>query len=76
VRLPATSRVVLANRVNPPDALLREVWERTGDRPFAHVGDVIGPEEIRRISEGYRDVAGFSLDALTHNHQEEDRGHQ
>ena len=33
-RLPATARVVLTNRTNPPDALLRAVYERTGDRPL------------------------------------------
>ncbi|MEV7010040.1 flavin-dependent oxidoreductase [Streptosporangium sp. NPDC051022] len=64
-RLAATSRVVLTNRTNPPDAILREVHERTGDRPFERVGDVITPEEIRRFSEGYQAVAGFSHTALT-----------
>ena len=29
-RLPATSAVVHMNRTNPPDAILREVFERTG----------------------------------------------
>src|SRR3954468_23752416 len=33
-RLEATTRIVLTNRSNPPDAILREVFERTGDRPF------------------------------------------
>ncbi|MER5916180.1 FAD-dependent monooxygenase [Streptomyces sp. NPDC001982] len=30
VRRPATAAVVQANRTNPPDAVLREVYERTG----------------------------------------------
>ncbi|GII85531.1 monooxygenase [Sphaerisporangium siamense] len=64
-RVPATSQVVLTNRANPPDALLREVYERTGDRPFARIEDVITPEEIRRIGEGYQAVAGYSRTALT-----------
>ena len=33
-RLPATSEVVLANRKAPPDAILQEVYRRTGDKPF------------------------------------------
>ena len=33
-RLPATAEVVRMNRTNPPDAILREVFERTGDKPF------------------------------------------
>src|SRR5262249_46363075 len=33
-RLEATTRVVLTNRTNPPDAILREVFERTHDAPF------------------------------------------
>src|SRR5712664_3413491 len=33
-RLPITSEVVLTNRSTPPDAILREVWMRTGDQRF------------------------------------------
>lgn len=63
-RLAATSRVVLTNRMNPPDALLREVYDRTGDRPFERIDDVISREEIRRLSESYQTVAGYSHAAL------------
>ncbi len=40
-RVEATGRVVLANRSNPPDAILRVVHERTGGRPFRQVDDVV-----------------------------------
>jgi len=63
-RLPATARVVLANRATPPDAILREVWLRTGDRPFTRIEDVIDVSELRGISERYKEVAGFSHEAL------------
>jgi 2-polyprenyl-6-methoxyphenol hydroxylase-like FAD-dependent oxidoreductase len=63
-RLPATARVVRANRTAPPDAILREVWLRTGDRPFTRIEDVISAGELREISERYKDVAGFSHGAL------------
>ncbi|MYU26331.1 flavin-dependent oxidoreductase [Streptomyces sp. SID8352] len=65
IRLPATSRVVLANRANPPDAILREVHERTGDRPFERIDDVIGRDEITALSDGYKVVAGFDKERLT-----------
>jgi 5-methylphenazine-1-carboxylate 1-monooxygenase len=55
-RLPATAAVVLANRTNPPDAILREVAERTGDRPFERIEDVISLDELAAITNGYRAV--------------------
>jgi 2-polyprenyl-6-methoxyphenol hydroxylase-like FAD-dependent oxidoreductase len=63
-RLPATSQVVLANRENPPDAILREVHERTGDKPFDRIDDVISREEIRALSDGYKAIAGLSADRV------------
>jgi 5-methylphenazine-1-carboxylate 1-monooxygenase len=56
--------VVLANRRNPPDAILREVYERTGDQPFNRLSDVISDAEIAAIMSAYRDVAGFSATHL------------
>jgi 2-polyprenyl-6-methoxyphenol hydroxylase-like FAD-dependent oxidoreductase len=64
-RLEATSNVVKANRANPPDAILREVFERTGDRPFAHIDDVISAEELVALSDGYKRIAGYHRDTLT-----------
>ena len=63
-RLAPTSNVVLENRRNPPDAILREVYERTGDKPFGRVDEVISPAELREISEHYTRVAGYDRDAL------------
>jgi 2-polyprenyl-6-methoxyphenol hydroxylase-like FAD-dependent oxidoreductase len=63
-RLPRTAEVVELNRVNPPDALLREVFERTGDRPFDDIADVITAEEMHRMLENYRAVTGATLGAL------------
>jgi salicylate hydroxylase len=57
-RLP-TSNVVLENRRNPPDAILREIYERTGDRPFERIEDVIAESELRAISDRYKRVAGY-----------------
>ena len=64
IRRPATAEVVHRNRANPPDAILREVWSRTGDRPFTSLESVISQEELRALSEGYRDATGYSRRAL------------
>jgi 2-polyprenyl-6-methoxyphenol hydroxylase-like FAD-dependent oxidoreductase len=63
-RLEATTRIVLTNRSNPPDAILREVFERTQDKPFADIADVISRDELTALSEGYKRIAGYSKDAL------------
>jgi 2-polyprenyl-6-methoxyphenol hydroxylase-like FAD-dependent oxidoreductase len=63
-RLEATTRIVLTNRTNPPDAILREVFQRTHDRPFGAIEDVISRDELVALSEGYKRIAGYSKDAL------------
>jgi 2-polyprenyl-6-methoxyphenol hydroxylase-like FAD-dependent oxidoreductase len=63
-RLEATTRVVLTNRTNPPDAILREVFQRTHDRPFKAIGDVISHDELVALSDSYKQIAGFSKEAL------------
>jgi len=63
-RLEATTRVVLTNRSNPPDAILREVFQRTNDKPFSRIDDVISREELVALSEGYKQIAGYSKEAL------------
>ncbi len=63
-RLRPTAEVVLANRRIPPDAILREVYERTGDRPFARIEDVIRPEELKAITDRYRQIAAYDRQTL------------
>ena len=63
-RLKAVNDLVLMNRANPPDAILREVWRRSGDKPFARIEDVIANAEMAALSESYKQVAGFSREAL------------
>lgn len=59
-RLEATANVVYMNRKNPPDAILREVYERTGDKPFDNLDEVITRDELKAISDGYRRVTAAS----------------
>jgi 2-polyprenyl-6-methoxyphenol hydroxylase-like FAD-dependent oxidoreductase len=63
-RLEATTRIVLTNRTNPPDAILREVFERTHDQPFKAIDDVISRDELVALSEGYKRIAGYSQESL------------
>jgi 2-polyprenyl-6-methoxyphenol hydroxylase-like FAD-dependent oxidoreductase len=64
MRLPATTKVVLTNRANPPDAINREVYVRTGDRPFTDIDAVISQDELRALSDGYKQVAGYDRQTL------------
>ena len=59
VRNPATAKVVLANRSTPPDTILREVHERSGDKPFARIEDVVSREELAKIASDYQQLAGI-----------------
>ncbi len=63
-RLKAANDLVLMNRANPPDAILREVWKRSGDKPYARIDDVISNAELAAMSESYKRVAGFERDSL------------
>jgi hypothetical protein len=64
IRLPATSLVVRTNRANPPDVINLKVEELVGDRPFDDLDKYISQEEMRRLSERYKQVAGFRAEDL------------
>jgi len=64
VRRPATAKVVLTNRSDPPDSILREVWQRSKGERFSHIEDVISAEELQAISDHYKKVAGFDVETL------------
>ena len=49
------------NREFPPDYMIIKVEELTGGEPFDNIDDVISQDELRAISERYKQVAGFSL---------------
>ncbi|MGA0387583.1 MAG: flavin-dependent oxidoreductase [Ilumatobacteraceae bacterium] len=63
-RRPATSAIVLANRGLGPEMPMRLVHERAPEG-FDHIDDVISPEEILEVTDGYRRTAGFALEALS-----------
>jgi 2-polyprenyl-6-methoxyphenol hydroxylase-like FAD-dependent oxidoreductase len=63
-RRPATARIVETNRSVPPDYILMKVDELTGGRPFERLSDVISEDALRRISDDYKRIAGFSVESL------------
>jgi 5-methylphenazine-1-carboxylate 1-monooxygenase len=63
VRRPATSSIVLANRGLGPELPMQLVEERAPSG-FERLSDVITPDEILEVTDGYRKMAGFSLQQL------------
>jgi 2-polyprenyl-6-methoxyphenol hydroxylase-like FAD-dependent oxidoreductase len=63
-RRPATGAIVLANRGFGPELPMKLVEERAPDG-FADIADVITPDEIAEVTDGYRRTAGFALAALS-----------
>jgi 5-methylphenazine-1-carboxylate 1-monooxygenase len=64
-RLPATAKVVETNRTVPPDFIIMKADELSGGKPFpGTIDDLVSQEELRRISDDYKKVAGFSLETV------------
>ena len=63
LRLAPTAKIVLTNRSVPPDFINMKVDELSGGKPFANIDALISQQELREISEHYKQVAGFSLEA-------------
>ena len=59
----STGAIVLANRGLGPELPMQLVEERAPDG-FDHLSDVITPAEILEVTDGYRKMAGFSLQQL------------
>ena len=63
VRLPATSRLVLANRDMPADTVLHQVSVRAPEG-FDRIEDVLTPEELTAIGQAYRATTFEDVAAL------------
>ena len=63
VRRPATSAIVLANRGLGPE-LPMQLVEQRAPAGFTQLSDVISTDEILEVTDGYRKMAGFSLQQL------------
>lgn len=65
LRLPATAKVVETNRTVPPDFIIMKADELSGGQPFpGTIDDLVSQEELRRISDDYKKVAGFALQSV------------
>ena len=64
LRLAPTSKVVRTNREFPPDYIIIKVDELSGGKPFKHIDDVISQAELVQMSEDYKKIAGYSIDAF------------
>ncbi|MBT9466299.1 flavin-dependent oxidoreductase [Hydrogenophaga sp.] len=61
VRLLATARVVETNRTLPPDFIIMKADELSGGKPFGNIDELISQDELRAISDNYKQIAGFAL---------------
>lgn len=64
LRLEPTAKIVRTNRSVPPDFINIRVDELSGGKPFNHIDDLISQDELRQMSDDYKKIAGFSLEAL------------
>ncbi len=64
LRLGPTAKIVETNRSIPPDFINIKVDELSGGKPFDNIDDLISQEELRAISDNYKKIAGFSLEAI------------
>jgi 2-polyprenyl-6-methoxyphenol hydroxylase-like FAD-dependent oxidoreductase len=65
-RRPKTTKISLTNRSEPPDVIIDLVETRSNGKKFARIEDIVRPEELAAISEKYKKIAGFDLQA-THD---------
>jgi 2-polyprenyl-6-methoxyphenol hydroxylase-like FAD-dependent oxidoreductase len=62
-RLPATARIVLANRGNGPEQCM-QIAEERAPQGFAAIDEVFAEGELEEIAARYKQVAGFSKEAV------------
>jgi 5-methylphenazine-1-carboxylate 1-monooxygenase len=65
-RIELTAKIVQTNRTVPPDFIIMRADELSGGHPIAGgIDSLISQAELRRISDDYKRIAGFSLDSLS-----------
>ena len=64
-RREATARVVETNRTVPPDFIIMKADELANHQPFeGSIDALISQDELRKISDAYKHVAGFSHEKM------------
>ena len=51
------------NRRQPPDYIIETVERRTGGQAFGRIEDIVSQAELSAISDRYKEVAGYDIDA-------------
>jgi 5-methylphenazine-1-carboxylate 1-monooxygenase len=62
-RRPTTAKISLTNRSEPPDVIIDLVETRSNGQKFARIEDVVTPDELAAISDKYKKIAGYDLQA-------------
>lgn len=62
-RLPATSKIVLANRGNGPEQVM-QIAETRAPGGFENIDTVIRRDELEKIANQYKVIAGFDKERL------------
>ena len=62
-RLPATAKIVLANRGNGPEQCM-QIAEERAPLGFASIDEIFAEGELEEIAARYKQVAGFSREAV------------
>ena len=60
-RVTPAAKLVRTNREQPPDFINIKVEELVGDKPFDNLDKYITQDELRALSESYKQIAGFAL---------------
>jgi 2-polyprenyl-6-methoxyphenol hydroxylase-like FAD-dependent oxidoreductase len=63
IRLPATAKIVLQNRLMGPEKVMQIVEDRAPGG-FKNIQDIISQQELETIVAGYKKIAGFDKEEL------------
>lgn len=64
LRVEPAAQVVRSNRSVPPDLINIKVDELSGGKPFRHIDDLISQDDLRAISDNYKQIAGFAVSSM------------
>jgi 2-polyprenyl-6-methoxyphenol hydroxylase-like FAD-dependent oxidoreductase len=62
-RRPATTKIMLSNRMNGPERVMAMVEERA-PQGFTDLSAVITAEELQSVADEYKQIAGFDRDSV------------
>jgi 2-polyprenyl-6-methoxyphenol hydroxylase-like FAD-dependent oxidoreductase len=62
-RRPATTKIMLSNRMNGPERVMAMVEERA-PQGFTDLSSVITAEELQHVADEYKQLAGFDRDSV------------